>query len=64
MAVKMYVVVVVAKVFVVCLEFNIGRQAHPCKWHLLLQINFNSLVYDCLQCFDTVGWAAGRASGL
>ena len=19
---------------------------------------------DCLQCFDTVGWAAGRASGL
>jgi len=21
-------------------------------------------VYDCLQCFDAVGWAAGRASGL
>ena len=20
--------------------------------------------YFCLQCFDTVGWAAGRASGL
>jgi len=22
------------------------------------------LVRGCLQCFDTVGWAAGRASGL
>jgi len=20
--------------------------------------------YNCLQCFDAVGWAAGRASGL
>ena len=20
--------------------------------------------FDCLQCFDAVGWAAGRASGL
>jgi len=30
-------------------------------------IYFNILVkmsYSCLQCFDTVGWAAGRASGL
>jgi len=27
---------------------------------------FNSLFvkHVCLQCFDTVGWAAGRASGL
>jgi len=23
-----------------------------------------SSAFDCLQCFDTVGWAAGRASGL
>jgi len=23
-----------------------------------------SPVCDCLQCFDAVGWAAGRASGL
>ena len=22
------------------------------------------VVYCCLQCFDAVGWAAGRASGL
>ena len=22
------------------------------------------IVYDCLQCFDAVGWVAGRASGL
>jgi len=22
------------------------------------------LTYSCLQCFDAVGWAAGRASGL
>jgi len=21
-------------------------------------------LYDCLQCFDAVGWVAGRASGL
>jgi len=21
------------------------------------------LIMDCLQCFDTVGWASGRASG-
>jgi len=28
---------------------------------------FKFLIFDniiCLQCFDTVGWAAGRASGL
>jgi len=22
------------------------------------------VILDCLQCFDTVGWVAGRASGL
>ena len=21
-------------------------------------------IFECLQCFDAVGWAAGRASGL
>ena len=26
--------------------------------------NPNALFASCLQCFDTVGWAAGRASGL
>ena len=25
---------------------------------------FATLLYFSLQCFDTVGWAAGRASGL
>ena len=25
---------------------------------------FVYMKYICLQCFDTVGWAAGRASGL
>ena len=25
---------------------------------------FLILVFSCLQCFDAVGWAAGRASGL
>jgi len=33
-----------------------------CKWHLFY-FNFISLQMY-LQCFDTVGWAAGRASGL
>jgi len=23
-----------------------------------------AIVVECLQCFDAVGWAAGRASGL
>ena len=36
---------------------------------LLFIIYINDLVdscydNDCLQCFDAVGWAAGRASGL
>ena len=25
---------------------------------------FHVFVFYCLQCFDAVGWAAGRASGL
>jgi len=29
-----------------------------------MQIRFTFLVLALLQCFDTVGWAAGRASGL
>jgi len=27
-------------------------------------VNYMSVLYFCLQCFDAVGWAAGRASGL
>jgi len=33
----------------------------------LFRINFSTLLIigmNCLQCFDAVGWAAGRASGL
>jgi len=30
----------------------------------LLIINFALIDTVCLQCFDAVGWAAGRASGL
>jgi len=26
--------------------------------------DFSFSSFSCLQCFDTVGWAAGRASGL
>jgi len=25
---------------------------------------FTQMLYQCLQCFDTVGWASGSASGL
>ena len=35
--------------------------------HLMLTLCMNMfylIVMQCLQCFDTVGWAAGRASGL
>ena len=35
--------------------FNLGR-----KW----QRYFTGFLENCLQCFDTVGWAAGRASSL
>ena len=34
----------------VCVAEHYRVTAHPCS--------------VCLQCFDTVGWAAGRASGL
>jgi len=27
-------------------------------------LSFYHIVHFCLQCFDAVGWAAGRASGL
>ena len=33
-----------------------------CTCHVCFTINLLS-TYCCLQCFDTVGWAAGRASG-
>ena len=27
-------------------------------------VSLVNIIYMCLQCFDAVGWAAGRASGL
>jgi len=30
----------------------------------VLKMDFRLLIVACLQCFDTVGWASGRASGL
>ena len=36
-----------------------GREPHPLEKFLFKKENDSGL-----QCFDTVGWAAGRASGL
>ena len=38
---------------VVCLELGVR-----CRLFVCIQVNLT-----CLQCFDAVGWAAGRASG-
>ena len=52
---------------------SLHRTAQQLQWCykapalLLLLCPFNGLFYRttlCLQCFDAVGWAAGRASGL
>jgi len=32
--------------------------------YLLLFVDCIIILSSCLQCFDAVGWAAGRASGL
>ena len=38
---------------------------HQCIPRLDVWSSFlNMIKYDCLQCFDVVGWSAGRASGL
>ena len=44
--------------------------AHECAYHCA-QLSYSTEViilqptnYCCLQCFDAVGWAAGRVSGL
>jgi len=58
------------------LDTAVGRQAHAytacivlvtlCNkyWQIDCHYIFCILVWSCLQCFDTVGWAAGRASSL
>jgi len=33
-------------------------------WRLYTKLNKMSLLLKCFQCFDTVGWTAGKASGL
>jgi len=33
-------------------------------WSVVLSRSLNLFYWMCLQCFDTVGWVAGRASGL
>ena len=38
--------------------------SHCMLLHCNYQYIIMSTVYFCLQCFDAVGWAAGRASGL
>ena len=46
---------------------NGSREPHEAiylKAGTLLCINYYYYYYYCLQCFDAVGWAAGRAPGL
>ena len=40
--------------------YNVAALDH----YLLFLVHVNELIEPCLQCSDTVGWAAGRASGL
>jgi len=35
-----------------------------CYLHYIILLHYIMLFTFCLQCFDTVGWVAGRASGL
>jgi len=37
-----------------------------CNGSIIVMVIFYKLLqcFECLQCFDAVGWAAGRASGL
>ena len=42
-----------------------GKEAIKGLWLLLFDIQLQvAAVTSCLQCFDAVGWAPGRASGL
>jgi len=54
--------------FCVCWLPSKARDQATDHWlQLLLRVTviiLTLLVVQCLQCFDAVGWAAGRASGL
>jgi len=39
-------------------------QRNPSFGEMLDQVHFRCRKLCCLQCFDAVGWAAGKASGL
>ena len=50
------------------LRWSNGSVSQVCDLPLSLLASFKSKLltcgYYCLQCFDAVGWATGRASGL
>jgi len=53
----------------VCVCVVSHRHIHTSYWPFPYELGFtdfplNLFLHICLQCFDTVGWAAGRASSL
>jgi len=67
-----YVGLLVTILIVHCISFcvSVNYMYVTCDlyiWHARsscrLKVNITDQIY-CLQCFDTVGWVAGRASGL
>jgi len=50
-------------------EKEIGASEITTLWHytnvfIIIISSSSTCCIPCLQCFDTVGWVAGRASGL
>jgi len=42
-----------------------GVKGGVCVWQsIIVSLHIHAVYAFTLQCFDTVGWAAGRASGL
>ena len=46
------------------LYFDFKAYVNAIRPHQVCMFYFFLLITQCLQCFDAVGWAAGRASGL
>ena len=52
------------------LDLNFRQTAQPVRklwprpWEFTASFDLLRVFCVCLQCFDAVGWAAGRASGL